>query len=166
MKEIMFIMGKSCSGKSTRIEHLKTHFADNFYVVKSFSDREIRANDPNDINTHSFVSKDVFEQHRKEGKILSLYTSPSGYHNWITEESFSGDKVNLCAIDTPAYVDLFDRYKDKYEMYGIYHNTSEDLRRDRYMKRNGNLIGFDEPHLAIDNIPNLDKYNVVLMYDR
>jgi len=165
MKDIICVMGKSCAGKSTRIKHLKEQFDNRFYIVKSFSDRRIRESDPNDVNTHEFVSKDVFEQHKKEGKIMSLYTSPLGYHNWITRDSFSDSRINLLAIDTIAYVDFFDKYKDEYSICGIYHNIPESIRKDRYMKRNGNLDGFEEPHLDVSNIPDLDSYDVVLLYD-
>ena len=129
-KKIICFMGKSGSGKSTLINELHRRFPQT-HIVKSFTTREIRENDPNDIYTHTFLTNEEFEIDKKYGNIIALYESPKGYKSWTTDKSFK--KLNLYAIDPKAYIDLYNSHK--YEVLGIYLNIDENTRQERLKRR-------------------------------
>ena len=100
--QIIAICGKSASGKSYFINQLLTN-KDKYHYVKSYTTREVRKNDENDINTHTFVDDKFFEINKD--KAIAMYHSPKGYHSWIDEYSFVENKINLYAIDPIALRD-------------------------------------------------------------
>lgn len=129
-KKIICFMGKSGSGKSTEIKWLHRDFPET-HIVKSFTTREIRVDDPEDIYTHTFVTEKEFENDKKNNEIIALYESPKGYKSWTTDKSFKN--INLYAIDPKAYIELYK--SNKYDMLGIYLNLDEVTRADRLRKR-------------------------------
>lgn len=155
MKEIkrvvICIMGKSACGKSTILRTIKG--IDNcgaVNLVKSFTTRGIRYNDPYDEETHTYVTEDKFIEDRDNGKIMSLYNSPNGYHSWITDESFVYDRMNFMAIDIKAFNKLVEEKQEEFIIKGFYLDIDEEERKRRYVKRNGSISGFsNEEHLAL-----------------
>lgn len=148
---IVCVMGKSACGKSTSLRALK-EFDDYGAVnlVKSFTTRGIRESDPYDEETHTYVTEDKFIKDRDNGDIISLYTSPSGYHSWITNESLVYDKMNFMAIDIKAFNKLAEERQDDFIIKGFYYDIDEEERKRRYIKRNGSDIGFSrEEHLEL-----------------
>lgn len=129
-KKIICFMGKSGSGKSTRIKLIHRDFPE-IYIVKSFTTRKIRIDDPNDIYTHTFVDENKFNKDKEENKIIALYESPKGYKSWTTDESFKD--INLYAIDPKAYMELYN--SKKYQLLGIYLNVEENTREKRLKAR-------------------------------
>lgn len=129
-KKIICFIGKSGSGKSTLINQLHREFPE-LHIVKSFTTRKVRINDPNDINTHTFVNEDKFNKDKEKDKIIALYESPKGYKSWTTDRSFK--KINLYAIDPKAYIELYN--SKKYNIIGFYLNIDEDVREKRLKVR-------------------------------
>lgn len=159
MKKILCIMGKSACGKSTLINKL-CKLDEKFNNIKSFTTREVRKNDfENDMNTHTFVSFSKYENDLKQNKILALYENKEKkYYSWSTDELFEAYKINLYAIDPISFISFFNKFKNKYIIYGIYINVSEDLRKKRMLKRNSYLRNFNiENHLSIDNLKSNDE---------
>lgn len=146
MKKIICVMGKSGTGKSTIIDYIIKHHKE-CYMVKSYSNRPIRVNDQNDINTHIFVSKDF-----EKKNIISLYhDEKNDYENWTDDNSFLENKMNLYAIDSIAFVDLYKNYKDIYDITGIYLYIDEKEREERFFKR-GSINFSSEEHLSHEHI--------------
>lgn len=129
-KKIICFMGKSGSGKSTMIDNLHRRFPKT-HIVRSFTTREIRENDPNDIYTHTFLTNEEFEIDKRYKSIIALYESPKGYKSWTTDKSFRD--INLYAIDPKAYIDLYN--SRKYEILGLYLDIDETTRESRLKKR-------------------------------
>lgn len=150
MTKIVCIMGKSGTGKSTVVKELCKD--DKFHYVKSFTTRDPRPNDPEDINTHVFVDEQHYEKNKDE--ILALYESPNGYKSYTTIESFDKDKVNIYVIDPKAFVEFLVFDADlTMDIMGIYLYLDEEIRRKRFEQRgDGTEFSFEE-HLDIKHIP-------------
>ncbi|MGL4999355.1 MAG: P-loop NTPase fold protein [Cetobacterium sp.] len=141
---VFAIMGKSGSGKSTMITGL-TEKSKKYYQVKSYTTRAERVTDPNDKNTHTFVDMDFWEKNKH--KALATYHSPKGYISWVDNDCFLLDRINLYAIDSIAFNSLPE------DVYGVYVYVSEETRKERYMKREQTLDGFNEElHLCQSHI--------------
>lgn len=155
MKIIAFC-GKSGCGKSTIIDLLQNQY-DNMFTVKSYTTRAVREYDKNDIFTHKFVSKEFYEQHKD--RAISVYHAPQGYVSWTDETSFDNNKINLYAIDVAEAVKTLYPYckKNNHELLIIYLDVSEEIRKERYLKRESTLNGYKtEEHL--DKTP-LNDFN-------
>lgn len=156
MIEIIAICGKSSSGKTTLIKELKSILKLQANVVKSYTTREQRTYDPEDINSHIFVSEEFYNQNKN--KAIAMYDSPKGYHSWIDEESFCNG-INLYAIDPKAVVtELLPYCKMRnWKLDVFYLNVSDKERKRRYKKREGNLDGYsEENHLNSDILKDID----------
>lgn len=150
---IVAFCSKSGAGKSTLINNIYELDKDKYHVVKSFTTRSVRVEDPNDINTHTFVSESFLEENRD--KVISLYNSPKGYYNFVSMDSFENNKVNLFAIDTVAVENELAPYCKKHNipLKVVYLDLSDEIRKERYEKREGGLEGFDvEKHLGKEHL--------------
>ena len=146
-------MGKSGSGKSTRIKWLHRDFPET-HIVKSFTTREIRIDDPEDIYTHTFVTEKEFENDKKNNEIIALYESPKGYKSWTTDKSFKN--INLYAIDPIACADLIKEHSEEYMIVPIYLNLKDDERLERLRKRDLVSELPQEEHLSYKHLVNAD----------
>lgn len=157
--DILCVMGKSCSGKSYYIKQLCESDKEKYYYVRSRTTRAVRESDKDDIYSHKFVTNEQFDN---EKHIMLLYKSPKGYYNYTTEEDFIDGKINVYAIDPVAFMDMIDRYGDKWNIRGIYMNTDEDVRRERCIRRNENYS--EEPQLDYGLIKDEYRKFVELKY--
>ena len=142
---IISIMAKSGTGKSTLINDLCKNDS-MYHNVKSYTTRNVRDNDENDINTHVFVDKEYWE----ENKLKSWATyidEKNNYVSWTDEKSFNPYKVNLYAIDSKAFREISKRNSDT---FGIYLELDEEERENRLNKRGSEYK--EENHLSSDYI--------------
>lgn len=156
-KRILCIMGKSGTGKSTLINEICKD--DIYHYVKSKTTRKVRVNDPNDINTHIFSTPDEFNKDLVNGNILATYVSPNHYINWTSEDLILEDKINVYAIDPIAFNELCDLCKDDYDIFGVYIDVPEEIRKDRIEKRGD--IYVKEPHLRVGLLKDKQYYKVL-----
>lgn len=167
--KILAICGKSASGKSTAAKRLKEILGDRVHIVKSYTTREERINDPEDKNTHIFVNAKFYANHKKDA--IAVYDSPSGYHSWVDVSSFREDKINIYVIDPKAVVNELYPWciKNNWELTTIYIDIPESIRFDRFTARNGNAENFEhEAHLdksILDNLPNAHIVSNMLATD-
>ena len=148
MIKIICIMGKSGTGKSTVVKELCKD--DRFHYVKSFTTRQPRPNDPEDINTHIFVDNKHYENNK--GEILALYESPNGYKSYTTIESFDRDKKNIYVIDPKAFIELVELSETNlgtFDMFGIYLYLEDRVRLNRFKQRGDNTEFSLEEHLDL-----------------
>lgn len=147
-KVIVCVMGKSGTGKSTIMNDLRNLYPGSFHVVKSFTTRAPRENDPEDIKTHEFVSMVEYLADKCLDRIVSLYHSDKGYFSWTSKESFSEDKINLYAIDPKACVELVREYGATCTIIPIYFTLSDEERLERLKKRDNVTELPAEEHLS------------------
>lgn len=143
-KNILCVIGKSGSGKSTIIDILCKD--NNYNYVRSYTTRQIRKDDANDVNTHIFVTPNDFYEDLINGRIITSYVSPNRYINWNTDDLFLENKINVLAIDPKAFTEMIDLYGNQYNIYGIYVYLPEDIRKERIEKRGDKYML--EPHLS------------------
>ena len=153
---IVCIMGKSGTGKSTVINDLVTLYPEVFYAVKSFTTREPRKNDPEDLKTHVFSDVIKFNVDKAMGTIISEYHSDKGYYSWTSIDSFDEDKINLYAIDPIACADLIKEHSEEYMIVPIYLNLKDDERLERLRKRDLVSELPQEEHLSYKHLVNAD----------
>lgn len=138
---VLCILGKSGTGKSTLIDYMMNKFPEKYHYVKSYTTRKVRENDPNDKNTHIFVDKRHFKKYKKKNEIIATYNSPLNYVSYTTIHSFDKNKINLYAIDVKAFNKL------QLKEAGIYLYLSEDERKKRKTKRDKEMEYDFEEHL-------------------
>lgn len=167
---ILCIITKSGVGKSTLIENLesigkklniypKKKKMKIYHNVRSFTTRDIRKDDPRDINTHIFVNDEYWNANKD--KAMAVYHSPKGYTSWTSKESFDKDSINLYAIDPIAFVEFRKKYRRVHNIYAIYLSLDESIRKERLESRGD--IYTEEDHLDIKHLSGLRKscYSVV-----
>lgn len=168
-KKIICIMGKSGVGKSTLISDFFEKYQNEFNlnIVKSYTSRKVRKNDPNDKNTHIFVSIEKFKEDIKSKKIISCYYSvDNNYYNWVTNECFKG-KWNLFAIDPLACSKLIKESK-KYDIFPVYLSLDDNIRFQRLKKRD-NITKLQEEKELSEQIlleNNIEFKRILMKEDR
>lgn len=147
--KIVCIMGKSAVGKSTVINKLCED--EKYYNIKSYTTRYMRANDPNDINTHVFVTNGFWERNKPYAWAI-YYDKVKDYYNWTDKNCFNPNKINLYAIDSQAFKSICDRNENT---IGIYLNLDEEERKNRIEKRGG--VYREEEHLSSKYLKDFDN---------
>lgn len=166
---ILGIVGKSGSGKSTLINRAVEEYPEMFNLVKSYSTRAVREDDPEDIKTHTFVTEEYWKENAD--KAIAVYFSPNGYVNWVDDTCFDPTKVNLYPIDPIALCTDLDEWCDvnDWSVYGIYIRLSDSARAKRYYARHGNTMkGWSiDNHLSEEILKDYDTvdYEVVDIED-
>ncbi len=147
MIKVLCIMGKSGSGKSTIANRLMGLVPEKYALVKSFTTRKVRENDPEDAKTHIFVSEEDYQ--KDKDKVVALYESPLGYKSYVTKDLFDVDKVNIFVIDPRAYSELVVDHSDELDVVGVYIAVSEDERMRRLQQRGSDVSKYsNEEHLS------------------
>ncbi|MGL5713589.1 MAG: hypothetical protein ACRCX2_11270 [Paraclostridium sp.] len=158
---IIAVVGKSGSGKSSLMLKLASLFPDIFHVVTSYTTRECRTNDPNDINTHVFVDMDFYN---KVEQPIAIYHSPLGYKSWVDKTSFKEDKINIYAIDVIALNNELQPFcnDNNWNLSAIYLMVNDEERKKRFLKREGNLDKFsNEEHLDLWHLTDMSDLHLV-----
>ena len=163
--KIVAICGKSACGKSTLINRIEQQH-NNIHVVKSYTTRAVREHDKSDKFTHTFVDETFYEKNKD--KAISIYNAPQGYVSWTDESSFDKNKVNLYAIDVVEALRTLTPYckKHNHDLTIVYLNMSEEIRKKRYLEREGTLDGYSaEEHLDVSHLDNCDEGYIVFDTD-
>lgn len=99
IKKIIFVIGKTASGKDTVARILQ--YKHDIPAVVSYTTRPMRASEK-DGREHFFVSKDRMEEICSNEHVLAYTRFPNtGYEYCATTESLKGD-VNVYIIDPPG----------------------------------------------------------------
>lgn len=88
MRNIVILVGRTCSGKTTLARHLEGHCG--FERIRTATTRPRRINEPPD--SYLFLSERVFDYFEKEGAFLEVASYPAGNPPW-KYGSFKGDYV-------------------------------------------------------------------------
>lgn len=152
---IIGIMGKSGTGKSTVIEELCKD--ESFHYVKSYSTREPRKNDPRDLQTHTFVNEEFYQN--SINKVIALYIG-NGYRYWTDESNFDEKKINLYAIDAPAFAKMTKEFPE-WQTFGIYLKVDEATRFMRFLNRNDDKAFDTEEHLSEEHLSEIENKEIL-----
>lgn len=146
MYKVICILGKSGVGKDTLAKELCKN--KKYHFVKSYTTREVRKNDAEDINHHTFV-KNSFREEFNEREILVEYRNEKlGYCSWTSRDLFNEDKINVYVIDIDAYIKLSK--KSDFNCIGVYLKLSELEREKRYKERNKDKTCPKDLHLGLE----------------
>lgn len=147
--KVICVLGKSGVGKSTWINRQEGH------IVKSYTTRPIRHNDPKDKHTHVFVDKEFYQN---SNKLLSYYNAKKDYHNWVDINSFSKDAINLYAVDIDSFNEMCEC--NLFDVSGVYIYADEQLRATIFNKERKEQMPLDE-HLSIERIKDMSKVTIL-----
>lgn len=118
MGKIIYIMGKSSTGKDTIFKHLLSDNDMNLATIVSYTTRPIREGEK-EGNEYHFVKEADFERLKEEGKIVEDRCYETCHGPWryftVADESINLDKQNFITIGTlESYKKVRDYFgKDK-----------------------------------------------------
>lgn len=135
--KIIYIMGKSSSGKDTIYKKLKEKLDVNTYVM--YTTRPIRENEQDGVTYH-YVTNEKMEEYIKgqeKNKLIEYRTYQTIYGPWtyatIADEQFKTNK-DLIMLGT---LESYEKMKEHYEkeLIPIYVEVEDGIRLERALKR-------------------------------
>ena len=138
MGKLIYIIGKSSSGKDTIYEEIRSREELNLKPFIMYTTRPIRAKETDGVEYH-FVSIEKMQQMQAEGKVIELrfYDTVHGIWYYFTAD---GETVDMKNCDYIALGTL-ESYKKIRDYYGadrvipVYIEAEDGLRLERYIRR-------------------------------
>ena len=96
MGKIYYMMGKSSSGKDTIYKEIRKELPE-LKTLTLYTTRPMREGEKNGVEYH-FVTDEVLEKYREEGKIIELRTYQTVYGDWKYATIDDG-QINLSEMD-------------------------------------------------------------------
>ena len=139
MNEIVFIMGKSASGKDKIYKTLVEEFKGKFKTVTMYTTRPMRVGEKEGVEYH-FVDDEKALEFEKAGKVIELRAYDTVYGLW---KYFTADdgQIDLTKKDRYIIIGTLEAYEKFLEFYGkehllpIYIEVDDDIRLTRAIKR-------------------------------
>jgi len=139
MNEIVFIMGKSASGKDKIYKTLVEDFKGKFKTVTMYTTRPMRVGEKEGVEYH-FVDDEKTLEFEKAGKVIELRAYDTVYGLW---KYFTADdgQIDLTKKDRYIIIGTLEAYEKFLEFYGkehllpIYIEVDDDIRLTRAIKR-------------------------------
>ena len=135
--KIVYIMGKSSSGKDTIFKKLKEKLNFNTYIM--YTTRPIREGEKEGVTYH-YISNEKMQRYiegKEKDKLIEYRTYNTVYGPWtyatIADEQFQSDKNMLMLGTLESYEKMKDIFKD--ELIPIYIEVEDGLRLERAIKR-------------------------------
>lgn len=126
-KPLIVLIGTSGSGKSTIVQKLHRKYGYN--DVKSYTTRPIRVDDPNDINTHTFISIDDIAEYKDDIVADNWF---NGYYYFATKQQL--DMADLYVVDKPGLIKLYSNYFGR-DIIAIYLDVPPEIVAQRMEHR-------------------------------
>ena len=124
---LLCLLSPSGGGKSTIASKLEKRFG--LVSVKSYTTRKPRENNPDDLNTHTFITFDEVEQYRDE--IVASCTFNNNFY-FTTRTMLQGCQIYV--IDGCGLKQLKEKYHDK-EIISIYLDVPPEITAQRMERR-------------------------------
>lgn len=139
MNEIVFIMGKSASGKDKIYKTLVEDFKGKLKTVTMYTTRPMRVGEKEGVEYH-FVDDEKALEFEKAGKVIELRAYDTVYGLW---KYFTADdgQIDLTKKDRYIIIGTLEAYEKFLEFYGkehllpIYIEVDDDIRLTRAIKR-------------------------------
>jgi guanylate kinase len=127
---IILLVGKSGTGKSTLCDYLNKY--ENWKVLKSYTTRPVRNNDPSDINTHTFISKDEFDKLKNK----CAYTKFDNYEYCATSKQVNESDIYI--IDPKGVKYFREHYNGTKQPIVVYMFGKDDILKAHMLERGDN----------------------------
>lgn len=125
-KPLITLIGKSGSGKNYIANKLERK---GFTSVKSYTTRPMRHDDPNDINTHTFISPDRVSEY-KDDIVADTYFN--GAYYFATRQQLN--EADIYILDKAGLVQLYRNYHDR-DILAFYIDCDSSICAERMSKR-------------------------------
>lgn len=125
-KPLICLIGKSGSGKNYIANKLERK---GFVSVKSYTTRPMRHDDPNDINTHTFISPDRVSEY-KDDIVVDTYFN--GAYYFATRQQLN--EADIYILDKVGLVNLYRNYHDR-DILAFYIDCDSSICAERMSKR-------------------------------
>lgn len=139
MNEIIFIMGKSSSGKDTVFRQLLNDRSLGLKGVVLYTTRPIRSGETNGVE-YNFVSDEKADEFLKAGKVIEMRTYQTVYGPWRYFTADDG-QINLESGDRYIVIGTLEAYGDFVKYFGqdhilpIYIEVDDGIRLQRALDR-------------------------------
>lgn len=124
---LLCLIGKSGSGKSTIAERLNRRFG--YVQAKSYTTRPVRVDDGNDINTHTFITREQIADFQDD---IVAYNEYNNNAYFVTHKMLEG--CNLYVVDKEGLIQLYKNYHDK-DILAIYIDCDSSIASRRMAER-------------------------------
>ena len=143
MKNLILVIGRTGSGKDTLVRYAQPIF--NAASIPSYTDRPMRPAETDGVE-HTFLTGEEFDKVMHDEQVLA-YTKigETGYRYCTTVEQIARIPADTIfyTID-PAGYQYCKKYATNCRLSVIYVKTSDELRRERANKRNGDNTTFEK----------------------
>lgn len=125
-RPLICILGRSGSGKNYIANKLERR---GFASVKSYTTRPIRQDDPNDINTHLFISPDRVNEYVDD---IVADTYFNGAYYFATRQQLN--EADIYILDKAGLIQLYRKYHDR-DILAFYIDCDSSICAERMSKR-------------------------------
>lgn len=138
MSNLIYIMGKSATGKDTIYKIIKDKIDVKEYIL--YTTRPMREGEQEGVDYH-YVSNEQIEQYKKEGKIVESRTYQTVKGPWtyatIEDEQLKqdGDIITVGTIESYNKVKEYYKNKNDAKLLPVYITIDEEERKSRALKR-------------------------------
>lgn len=139
--KLIYLMGKSSSGKDTIFKILKQQLDVNMYVM--YTTRPMREEEINGI-TYNFITNEDMQEYinnKKEQKVIEYRTYQTVHGPWtyatIDDSQFKSNKDMLMLGTLESYMKIKDNFKENknVELLPIYIEVPDNIRLKRAIER-------------------------------
>ena len=137
MGKIVYIMGKSSSGKDTIFQKLKEALPE-FKTIVLYTTRPIRAGEQDGVEYH-FVKEETLKAFEEKGQIIELraYNTVHGVWKYFTADDgqINLEKENYLVIGTLESYEQMKKYFGEDALLPIYVQVEDGIRLGRALER-------------------------------
>lgn len=125
---LICLLGTSGSGKTTIANKLQRKYG--YSSIKSYTTRPIRENDPNDINSHTFISSEDVDKYSND--IVASNTF-NGYFYFATSQQIEDNDIYV--VDEQGLRDLRKYYNGNKKIIAVYLDVPSEIVAKRMEQR-------------------------------
>lgn len=138
MSNLIYIMGKSASGKDTIYKKIKENMDVKSYIL--YTTRPIRTGEKEGIDYH-YISEEQMRKLEQEGKVIESRTYQTVQGPWtyatIADEQLeqNGDLLTVGTLESYQKIKEYYKEKEDTKLLPVYITVDEEERKKRAMER-------------------------------